>query len=165
MRINTIPDKLLERFEYRDGDLYYVDGRKKGKVAGFKHSCRTCDYWCIKYKRKRYQAHRVIWTMFNDNIPEGLQIDHINGDSLDNRIENLRPVTASENQKNTKLYVTNKTGITGVNWSDNRQQFQVRIHRQDNGKASHIGWFKDFFSMLCTQECRESRWELYRTKR
>ena len=159
MKINSIPDRLIERFEYKDGALYYVNGRKKGQVAGFKHKCRTCYYWCVKYKRQRYQAHRVIWTMFNGPIPEGLQIDHINGDSLDNRIENLRLVTAEQNQKNTKLLVNNTTGISGVNWNKQRNKYQARINTK--GNRINLGWFEDFFEACCARKRAENIDGLY----
>ena len=56
--------------------------------------------------RPRYR-HRVIWYYFNGEIPEGMQIDHINGDKTDNRLENLRLVTPKENlnNPNTRKYM------------------------------------------------------------
>lgn len=48
--------------------------------------------------------HRVIWTYFNGEIPDGMQIDHINGDKKDNRLENLRCVTPYENTHNENTY-------------------------------------------------------------
>lgn len=47
-----------------------------------------------------FKYHRVIWYYFNGEIPEGYEIDHINGDRADNRLENLRIVTHTENVNN-----------------------------------------------------------------
>lgn len=65
---------------------------------------------------KGYLAHRIIWEMHNGQIPNGMQIDHINHIRNDNRIENLRLVSNQDNQKNTKRSGNNKSGVTGVCW-------------------------------------------------
>lgn len=100
---------LHEIFDYKDGNLIWKCNRgsnkTKGKVAGYikgKNDLRNDGYVVISLKSKNYKAHRLIWHYFNDDIPSGLQIDHINGIRHDNRIENLRLVTNQENQFNRK---------------------------------------------------------------
>ena len=64
------------------------------------------------YASRKFQKqtmHRLIM-----GFPEGMEIDHINGNSLDNRRANLRAVTRRENARNTKRGKNNKTGVTGV---------------------------------------------------
>ena len=53
-----------------------------------------------------FQRHRVIWFYFNGEIPKGMQIDHISGNKLDNRLENLRCVSPYDNTHNEKTYHT-----------------------------------------------------------
>ena len=48
-------------------------------------------------KRKWYGTHRLVWIVFNGPIPEGMQVNHINEDKSDNRLENLNLMTPSEN--------------------------------------------------------------------
>ena len=48
-------------------------------------------------KHKAYMVHRLIWETFMGPIPDGLEIDHINRNRTDNRLENLRVVTHKEN--------------------------------------------------------------------
>ena len=72
---------------------------------------------CLNY-RKLY-AHRVAWLIAHGEIDSGLVIDHINGDGLDNRLENLRLVPRSLNQRNRRLSRSNRTGVTGVNHHKN----------------------------------------------
>ncbi len=58
-------------------------------------------------------------TMVMGKQPKGLDIDHINGDKLDNRRTNLRVITHAQNSVNTKLYKTNTSGFRGV-WVDKK---------------------------------------------
>lgn len=85
-----------------------------GSLAGSYHDIRRGIYRTIRIKRKGYLAHRLIWVMNIGAIPKGKQVDHINGKGEDNRIENLRLVSAAQNQKNMKRDVRNTSGVTGV---------------------------------------------------
>lgn len=68
-----------------------------GKVAG---GMSGPGYFQVAIYKKRYLVHRLIWVMFNGPIPDDLQVDHINRTRTDNRIENLRLLTCSQNLKN-----------------------------------------------------------------
>ena len=88
--------------EYREGELYWKashDGRcPVGTRAG---KPRPSGYRAVNYRGTRYREHRVVWEMFNEAVPDGLFVDHINRKRDDNRIENLRVVTKQENNRNT----------------------------------------------------------------
>lgn len=64
-----------------------------------------------------YVTARVIWTMFNGDIADGMVIDHIDGNSLNNKLSNLRVVQHCVNGRNTKLSKNNGTGVKGVSFS------------------------------------------------
>lgn len=66
----------------------------------------------------RYFAHRIIWKLMTGKDP-GV-IDHINGDSTDNRWSNLRVVSFVENNRNSGIPITNTTGFVGVGKSDKK---------------------------------------------
>lgn len=87
---------------YRDGMLYWKERLSSkgvvGKIAG--SDVKSRHYRKIGINGKRYFTHRIIWIMLNGPIPSRMEIDHINRDHTDNRIENLRLVSRSQNSLN-----------------------------------------------------------------
>lgn len=85
---------------------------KAGMEAGsVKHDGR---YRSFVLYHKRFLTHRVIWELVNGPIPKGMCIDHIDGNGLNNRLENLRVTTLSINQRNRGISRNNRTGTAGV---------------------------------------------------
>lgn len=96
------------------------------------------------YKRVRYQgkwllSHRVIWEMFNGSFNHN--IDHKNGDKLDNRIENLRPCNQSQNTINSSIRSDNTSGYKGVTWSKAANKWASQTMK--DGKRVHVGVFEN----------------------
>lgn len=146
-------DYLQEIFEYKDGNLYWKLPNKRTLIQGKKAgSIRKDGYVCIGVNKKIYKAHRLIFMMFNGYMP--LEVDHINGDKNDNRIENLREVNHSQNSMNRKLRIDNTSESKGVNWSKTNKSWVVRV--AINGIRKFIGYFKDFeLADLVSKEARE----------
>lgn len=120
-------------FYYKDGNLYKHSNHKKvGSVCG-------SGYVYISLNKKRYLAHRIIFCILNGYLPK--YIDHINGNKSDNRIENLREATLSENQRNTSKRLTNKSGYKNICWEKGRLKWRVDI-RLGDGKYKVIGRFE-----------------------
>lgn len=84
-------------------------------------------------------AHRIAWALHHGTWPCE-DIDHINGNRLDNRAVNLRVVNHQQNMQNKKRYKSCKSGTPGVAWNEPRRRFQVYI--TVNKHHRHIGWFK-----------------------
>lgn len=61
-------------------------------------------------------VHRDVWEKANGPIPDGMFIDHINGDPTDNRLENLRLATCSQNNMNMRRRKDNTSGVKGLYW-------------------------------------------------
>lgn len=74
----------------------------------------TGGYFSGHLLGESHRAHRLIWFAQTGRWPRGL--DHINGDTTDNRIANLREATTAENAKNMRRYSSNKSGVLGVYW-------------------------------------------------
>ncbi len=82
------------------------------------------------------KLHRVIMLP-----PKGYDVDHINGDGLDNRRCNLRIATRSQNNMNARTRADNKSGHRGVFWRSDRNRRIAYINA--NGKRKYLGAFKD----------------------
>lgn len=119
---------------------------KRGDVANCTNN-RT-NYKVIGLNRKRYLQHRLAWLYVYGEFPFG-QIDHVNGIRDDNRISNLRAVTAQENLKNQKIRVTNTSGFTGVNWHKPLKKWAVQINF--NKKRIHIGVFSTIIEAVAAR--------------
>ena len=97
------------------------------------------EYRRVSISNKVYLEHRIIWIYFNGLIPKGMFIDHINQNKKDNRIENLRLCTKSENQYNRGAYKNNTSGFKGVSFNKalNKYSAQMRV----NDVKKHLGYF------------------------
>ena len=99
----------------------YSDGDKGvllcsiGDEAG---SLEPNGYWRTSLKRQRYGVHRIVWEIHNGKIPDGLFVDHIDGNRSNNKIANLRLATHHQNNTNSKLSKNNTTGVRGVKYRE-----------------------------------------------
>ena len=90
-----------------------------------------------KWIKRHLAMHRFIM-----NCPEGSQVDHINGDIMDNRKSNLRICSHSDNMKNRSLYKNNSSGYKGVYLHKAAKKWAASI-RINKGKRKHLGLFDD----------------------
>lgn len=127
----------------------YRGGRsgQPGEEAGTVKSCGR--YRSFVLNHKRYYTHRVVWELVNGPIPEGMCIDHIDGNGLNNRIENLRVTSLSLNQRNRKMVKTNRTGIHGVHPLKGGYSVQCA--------SKYITFTTDFFEACCARKSAEAR--------
>lgn len=109
---------------------------KAGNVVGCVNSRGYLLVWVMS---KSFRVHRIIWLMSTGEMPKD-QIDHINGNPLDNRLVNLREATHAENQKNRGKQHNNKIGYKGVSSKgSSKNPYLAKITL--NGKQIYIGYF------------------------
>jgi len=116
-----------ELFTYSDGKIFWAktvcSRAVKGSRAGY---LRGQDgYRSLQLNGKALKEHRVIWELHFGPIPQGTQIDHLNGVRDDNRIENLRLVSQTVNNLNCRKSKNNTSGVNGVSWSSSNFMWRV----------------------------------------
>ena len=123
---------------FRRTGVFHQQGRARaGDIAG---APDNKGYWRFSIKGVSYQCHRLAWLYVYGVMPDQ-DIDHINGNPADNRIENLRLADDSTNQANRKRPSTNTSGFKGVTWNAKSSKWQSGI--KVNGKSTHLGLFSD----------------------
>jgi hypothetical protein len=136
-------------FECREGVLI---SRSTGKA--YDHLPNGRRYIHVPYKGKAYPAHRVIWEMFNGPIPEGLFIDHIDRDKLNNKLDNLRLVDKTQNAMNCALRKNSVTPIKNVYRCNHGKRWRVYVKAY--GVRYNGGSYKDLeLAELVAHELRE----------
>jgi len=121
--------------------------RFAGKIAG---SPTDKGYRRICLLDRSYKEHHIVWIYCHGRKHVG-QIDHINHNGRDNRIENLREISGnSENQKNAALDKRNKSGVNGVRWSKNRKRWLAQI--KSEGKAYNLGEYTSFDEAVAARQ-------------
>lgn len=99
-------------------------------------------------------AHRVAFALDRGYWP--LNVDHISGDQLDNCRANLREVTRSQNQKNMRRPVNNRTGVVGVYWIPSFENWRASI--KVNSKNIHLGCFPTKEDAIAARKAAEKKY-------
>jgi len=150
--------RLLLRYEPSTGHLYWRERTAEFFAGGRKRNAESMSRWWNNYYAGKRTfasvnahgyhnghildhpcyAHRVVWAIVHGVWPTG-EIDHINGDPLDNRICNLRQATRAQNESNKGIQRNNTSGVKGVCWNKSRSKWVAQI--TVNGKHKRLGQF------------------------
>lgn len=142
-----------------DGDTVYIQGKCKGNVVEFTIDLDDLEKvkafkntWHIRLLNNdpttRYvygqtwvgrKACNVGLHRYVTDAKQGFDVDHIDGDGLNNTKSNLRVVTHAVNCANTRVSKNNTSGVTGVGWFKQYGQWRARTVWQ--GKEHHLGYF------------------------
>lgn len=128
--------RKLISYDPSTGLLLWIVGKRRGKVAGYS---KNGDYVRVKLDGRCYVAHRLAWALYYDVNPTD-QIDHRDNDCANNRIENLREATNSENCRNTRIKKTNTSGFKGVSYVRSDGKWVACIRR--DGRQVVLGKFE-----------------------
>lgn len=153
--MDTLTQEEAHRlFEYRDGVLYWKERPKQSrKVKGNMEAgtVTTGGYKKVTIKQRKYYVHQLVFLMQHGYIPE--IVDHIDGNTSNNLVENLRASNKSQNACNSKIRTDNKSGHRGVVWSKACDKWTARV--QINKKGIHLGVFESFeLACLVADEAR-----------
>lgn len=138
MRDITV-DLLNELFTYdkETGKLYRKAPRKSVNVGDEVGHDNGRGYLRVSINGKSYRVHRIVFLMHKGYYPAVL--DHIDGNSHNNRIENLRPASRSQNQHNSKLAKNNTSGYKGVSYNKRANKFTAIVAH--NNKSIFLGYY------------------------
>lgn len=140
-------EQLHQLFEYKDGELYWKK-RNQNKAGSLRNDGRK--HITINYKI--YKLHRIIFLWHHGYLPK--EIDHIDGNPLNNRIENLREATRYQNLMNKKKTKQNTSGCKNVSWNKSAKKWLVSM--QVNGKRKYLGIYDDLeLADLVATEARD----------
>ena len=137
---------IKELLKYREGALYWRVSKGSVAAGSKAGNIDTYGYLQTKINYKSYLNHRLIYLYHHGHLPE--MIDHIDNDHTNNKIENLRPVTRSQNGQNRGLTVRNISGVKGVRWVESKKRWVVSIKVKGVAKTDH-GTYKNIFDAAC----------------
>lgn len=136
-------------WKHRDSVPSSTNARWVGKEAG---TVKPCGYIRIAFDRSHYYAHRVAWALHYGEWPPG-EIDHINGDRGDNRIENLRIATRQQNTMNHGPSTRNTSGVAGVAYHAVNRKWVASL--TIDRKRIYLGSFKNINDAIAARKRAE----------
>lgn len=147
-------ERVKELFSYNGKNLIWkvrTSNRiQVGSVAGnYNHG-----YIEISIDNKSYYAHRLVWLYHYGYLPKE-HLDHINGDTQDNRIENLRKIDKQGNARNCGMSCNNVSGVKGVYFNKQNQKWIANIFI--SGKTKYLGSYKNFDDAVHARYLEEVR--------
>ena len=147
-------DYLRELLDYdpATGKFYNRVARGPSQVGAEAGYIDTRGYIYIRIDGALYLAHRLAWFYVHGYLPEN-DLDHIDRDPSNNRVENLREVSRYCNSRNCGNPNTNTSGIKGVRWHkrDNKWRAQIMVKM----RFFHLGYYDDFNDAVCARLAAE----------
>jgi hypothetical protein len=141
MTVKITAEQVRELLDYRPetGEFFWkISRRGRGFKKGNKAGGINERYFRIGIGGRRYSAHRLAILILTGKWPP-LQVDHQDTDGLNNKFQNLRHATATQNQGNCGLSKNNKSGYKGVSWCRAREEWRAYI--KINNRNKYLGRF------------------------
>ena len=132
--------RLQELLDYNPhtGIFTRLKGVKGYSVGSKVGSVNSDGYLRIMIDGRKYQSHRLAFLWMTGDWPKD-EVDHIDGERMNNRWDNLREATQSQNQANSKIKSTNTSGLKGASFHKQRQKWLAQI--QINSRQRFLGYF------------------------
>jgi len=150
--ISEIKSRL--KYEPDTGHVFWIKGPRSGKQA-FTYTSKK-GYYVSTFRHEggctTLAAHRVAWALYHGEWPSG-QIDHIDGNKLNNRLVNLRDVVNAENAKNMAMKSNNTSGVNGVYLHKQTGKWCAQINAF--GKTIGLGLFPKIEEAVIARKAAE----------
>ena len=149
--LHPTQEQLKAMFDYIDGKLVWKVKRKRVNVGDLAGVVHPNGYLRTGLNGRIHLNHRLIFMFHHGYLPE--IVDHIDGNKLNNKIENLRGANKITNQQNQKIKKENTSGYKNVSFCKQTKNWVVQI--KVNGRSKTVGRYADIeFSDLVAQEAR-----------
>lgn len=149
--------ELWNMFSYDEvlGVLRWKVPRRSINVGDIAGCVGKDGYTQIQINGIFYLAHRLIYQYHKGDLGQYKQIDHYDKNPRNNKFDNLRLATHSQNQRNTPVYANSKSGIKGVIWEAEREKYRAQI--KVTRKVENLGRFTNKFDAyeVYRQRCLE----------
>ena len=142
-------DQIRSQLSY-DPETGILTRLSTGKPTGSLDQTGHLKVWLLG---KSYVASRIAWKLYHGTEPE--YVDHIDRDTTNNRISNLRSVSHQVNCTNRKRRSDNTIGLSGINWFPKRHKWQAVIGVQ--GKRTSLGYYKTLLDAAAARKSAEKR--------
>tara|TARA_R110000868_G_scaffold162439_1_gene393671 strand:- start:20161 stop:20631 length:471 start_codon:yes stop_codon:yes gene_type:complete len=125
-------------YDKNTGDFFRELNSGKIKKIGVRYRNRNVIYLKVTVNKRAWPLHRLAFLLVNGvELPSNVEVDHLDGNGLNNKWCNLRFVKGSENQKNRLANKNTKFGLMGIRFIDNHWQARICVNR----KRIHLGCF------------------------
>jgi hypothetical protein len=149
-------ERLKELFDYQNGQLIWKVKKarcvKIGTAAGSISTANGLKYVCVEIDGSSHKLHRLNFLYHYGYLPKC--VDHKDGNTLNNKIENLREATLSQNSQNGKFRTSNTSGYKNVSFEKRHNKWRVLL--RVNGINKSFGYYDDLeLAGLVAAEARD----------
>jgi hypothetical protein len=130
----------MKEIPLTQGKVALVDDEDYSELSKYKwYAHKNCNTWYAERRSSKINGKQGLIKMHVAvaGTPKGMETDHVNGNGLDNRRENLHAVTHRENLQN--LHNPRTSKYPGVSWKKQHRKWRAQI--QVNGKNHHLGYY------------------------
>lgn len=132
-----IKEEILRSYKYDCSTGGFLWSSTKMHIKRTPGHFASNGYLRLRFRDRYFPAHHLVWAIETGSLPSS-QIDHIDGDRLNNRFSNLREVSPIENSQNQRYaHKTSKSGLLGASPSGKAWRAQIKV----NKKSIHLGSF------------------------